>query len=92
VFDQARALLRNPDVAPSPLEPDLAKLVALLHRNGRGSYLKLILNTFVRMYCFSTNTRLAHLTTAVPAEGLEEKTLQTDIRKDRPEGHHRDRG
>jgi len=73
VFDQARALLRNPDVAPSPLEPDLAKLVALLHRNGRGSYLKLILNTFVRMYCFSTNTRLAHLTTAVPAEGLEEK-------------------
>jgi len=73
VFDQARALLRNPDVAPSPLEPDLAKLVALLHKNRRGSYLKLILNTYVRMYCRSTNSRLAHLETAVETPGLAEK-------------------
>jgi len=73
VFDQARALLRNPDVAPSPLEEDLAKLVKLLQRNNRGSYLKLILNDFVRMYCVENRLRVAHLTTAVEAPGLDER-------------------
>jgi len=73
VFEQVRALLRDPDVAPSPLEPDLAKLVVLLQKNGRGSYLKYILNDFVRMYCYSTNIRLATLTTAVEAPGLADR-------------------
>ena len=76
VFSQARALLADPSVVPSPLEPDLGKLVLLLRKNGRGEYMKFVLNDFVHSYCASKNARLAHLTTAVPAPELGPKLAE----------------
>ncbi len=73
VFQQARLLLKDPSTVPQPLEPDLEKLVVLLHRNGRGEYLRLVLNDFIRIWCRSTGAKLVHLTTAAPAPGLPER-------------------
>jgi len=70
VFAQARALLKDPSTVPQPLAEDLAKMVVLLRRNGRGECLRFVLNDFTRMYCESTGAKIAHLTTAVPAPGL----------------------
>lgn len=70
VCEQVRSLLREPDIMPAELEPDIEKLVALLRKNGREDYLKFVLRGFVDMYCDSVGARIAHLTTAVPSPGL----------------------
>ena len=49
VFSQARALLKDPSTAPSPLAEDLARLTLLLHRNGRGECMRFILNDFIQL-------------------------------------------
>jgi len=46
VFAQARALLKDPSTVPQPLAEDLAKMVVLLRRNGRGECLRFVLNDF----------------------------------------------
>lgn len=73
VCAQVQALLRDPDNAPTPLEPDLEKFIALLVRNGRMDLVRLIFTTFVRMYNESAGILTAHLTTVVPAPQVEEK-------------------
>lgn len=73
VFSQVRRMLASPDTVPQPLEPDLERLTALLVRNGRVEYVKFIFSSFVRMYCRSVGVRLAHLVSASPVEGLEER-------------------
>lgn len=75
VFAQARALLKDPSKVPAPLSKDLAKLVLLLKRNGRGEHLRLILNDYTRLYCASTGAKIARLTTAVPSPELSEKII-----------------
>lgn len=70
VCEQVRSLLREPDIMPAELEPDIEKLVALLRKNGREDYLKFVLRSFVDMYYDSVGARIAHLTTAVPSPGL----------------------
>lgn len=73
VFLQARALLKDPAQAPEPLEPDLAKLVVLLRRNGRGDCLRQILTDYIRLWCKSAGVSLVQITTAAEAPGLPEK-------------------
>ena len=73
VFLQARQLLKDPSTVPQPLEPDLARLSALLARNGRGELLRQILVDYIRLWCRSTGTKLVHLTTAVEAPELPGK-------------------
>lgn len=73
VFAQARALLKNPEKVPAPLEEDLRKLVLLVNRNGRGWCMRFILNDFVRLYCESTGTQLVRLVSAVESPGLYDR-------------------
>lgn len=73
VFAQARALLKNPGVVPSPLEEDLRKLALLVNRNGRGWCMRFILNDFIHMYCESTGARMVRLISAVESPGLYDK-------------------
>ena len=73
VYAQVRQILDNPESSHGELEPELQKFVALLVENGRLEYVKLIFRTFMRMYDESRNRRIAHLTTAVPSPGLEER-------------------
>lgn len=73
VCSQVKAMLRNPDEVPQPLEEDLQRLVALLARNGRLQYLRFVFNTFVRMYYRSEGICPARLVSAERYEGLEEK-------------------
>ena len=73
VCAQVRSLLATPDTIPSPLEPDLEKLIVLLSNNGRTEYLKYILRSYITLYCKSVGLVTAHLTTAVPAPELSEK-------------------
>ena len=70
---QIRQMLDNPERVPQPLEPDIEKLLSLLLKNGRMDFLKFIFSSFVRMYYKSVGIRLAHLTSAVQADGLEDK-------------------
>ena len=73
VYRQVRALLRDPEHPPTPLEPDLDRFVRLLIVNRRTDMLRLIFRTFVSMYLESRGIREASLKTAVPAPELEEK-------------------
>jgi len=74
VCAQVRILLEDPDKASSmELCDELQKFVALLVRNGRTSYLKMALTTFLSIYKDSRNIHTAHLTTAVPAPSLEKR-------------------
>ena len=73
VCTQVRALLADPGHAPSPLEPELQRFVALLVARGRMEYVRFIFNSFVRMYYRSIGVKLAHLTTVVPAPDLERR-------------------
>ena len=71
VFTQVRALLEDPDIlSSSALEPELGEFTALLSRNGRLGYARLIFTTFVRMYCEKEGIRLVTLSTAAPAPEL----------------------
>ena len=74
VFTQVRDLLRrHADMASVELEPELRNLVALLIRKDRLEEVKSIFRDYVRMYCDSTGTVLAHLTSVVPSPDLERK-------------------
>lgn len=73
VCEQVQAMLDNPDVVPSPVEPDLEKFIALLSERGRLDYLKTIFHTYVRMYYESEGIRTATLFTVVPAPELAQK-------------------
>lgn len=74
VCGQVRILLEDPDKAASmELCDELSKFVALLVRNGRVSYLKMALMTFLGIYKDSRNIHTVHLTTAVPAPSLEKR-------------------
>ncbi|MBR4788372.1 MAG: F0F1 ATP synthase subunit delta [Bacteroidales bacterium] len=73
VFAQARALLKNPETIPDPLEEDLRKLVLLVNRNGRGWCMRFILNDFIHLYCESTGARLVRLISAVDSPGLYDR-------------------
>jgi F-type H+-transporting ATPase subunit delta len=70
VFAQVRALLKDASSVPSPLEPDIEKLVLLLRRNRRLDCLKFVLNDFVRLWCSDQKILLARLVTAVPSPEL----------------------
>lgn len=73
VFSQARALLKDPSRVPEPLEPDLARLVMLLRKNGRGAFLRFVLNDYLRLWCKSTDAHMAHLTMAAPDPALPDR-------------------
>ena len=70
VFAQVRALLKDASSVPSPLEPDIEKLVLLLRRNRRLDCLKFVLNDFVRLWCSDQKILLARLVTALPSPEL----------------------
>lgn len=74
VYDQASALLHAPSAtAASGLAPELVRFTELMTKRGRISLLKESLISFVREYRRVNNIKLAHLTTAVPSPGLEDK-------------------
>lgn len=73
VYKQVFDMLHDPDSLTSDLEPEIQDFVRLLVRHGRMEHAKLILNSFMRMYNESRNRKLAHLTTAVPMPGLEDR-------------------
>lgn len=73
VCKQVRGILACPDDMPAEIEPDLAKLIALLKKNGRLEYLKFVLRSFVSLYFESEGICLATLTTAIPAPELGKK-------------------
>lgn len=75
VFDQVRDILAHPDNAPSKLEPELERFVALLVGRGRTDCLKLALGSFVAQYCREKNICLGHLTTVTPSPALERRLL-----------------
>lgn len=73
VYRQVSMLLKNRGSLSDALEPELQKFVAFLVEKGRVEYVKLIFQSFLRMYDLSINRKTAHLTTAVPVPGLEER-------------------
>ena len=74
VCAQVRQLLEDPDKAAGmELCDELQKFVRLLVRNGRAQYLRMAFTTFLGLYRNSRNIHTAHLTTAVPAPGLEKR-------------------
>lgn len=73
VYDQVNALLQDSDKRPDALEPELERFTALMVRRGRSDLLRESLVSFVRQYRALHHIKLAHLTTAVPAPGLEDK-------------------
>ena len=73
VCAQVRAMLRDATRIPERLEPDLANFISLLVRRGRQDYLRRILRRYVDMYCEFAGLKHVVLTTAVPAEGLEQR-------------------
>ena len=85
VFQQVRSILADPGSASAQLEPELARMVVLLRRNGRLDLVKFVLHSFLRMYCDAEGVCLAHLRTAVPSETLEERirTILSARTKDR---------
>lgn len=70
VFAQVRALLKDASSVPSPLEPDIEKLVLLLRRNRRLDCLKLVLNDFIRLWCRDQGIIIARLVSAIPSPEL----------------------
>lgn len=73
VFSQARALLKDPTKVPDPLEADLARLVMLLRKNGRGEFLRYVLNDYIRLWCKSTGAHMAQLVMAAPDPSLPDR-------------------
>ena len=76
VYAQVTTMLADPDNMPRPLAPELSKFIELLVRNRRLEYVKLILNTFVRLYDEQLNRRRIRLTTAIAAPELEQRIKQ----------------
>jgi len=81
VYVQVAGLLKDSDHIPSPLEPDLQKFIALVMNKHREELLREIFVSFVSMYRKENGIKLAHLTTAVAAPGLE-KQLERILRED----------
>ncbi len=73
VYAQVKALLSDPDSAPQPLSEDLQKFTALLVRNGRIEFVKLIFSSFLRQYEAQAGIHVARLRTAVDSPALQEK-------------------
>ena len=73
VCAQVHRLLDHPEQNPGPLEPELDRFVRLLVSNGRLEDVRLMLRSFLSMYYRSRGVRVARLTTAVAAPGLEQK-------------------
>lgn len=73
VCAQVHRLLEHPEQNPGPLEPELDRFVRLLVSNGRLEDVRFMLRSFLSMYYRSRGIRVARLTTAVAAPGLEEK-------------------
>ena len=73
VYDQVRKILKDPDSMPRDLEPELARLVALLVKNKRLEYVKQILHRFTELYDSSRGRRLVIFRTAVPAPEMERR-------------------
>lgn len=80
VYAQVVQILKDPRGLAGDMEPDLQNFVSLLVENGRVEYVKFIFQSFLRMYDQSKNRKTAHLTTAVPVPGLEER-LKTLLEK-----------
>ena len=73
VYAQVTALLADPDRIPQPLAPELERFIALLVKNHRIEHVKLMFNSFVKMYDEQVNRRRIRLTTALAAPELERK-------------------
>ena len=73
VCAQVRRLLEHPEERPAALEPELERFVRLLVKNGRLGEVRFIFRSFIAMYYRSRGIRVARLTTAVPAQELEQK-------------------
>ena len=71
VYGQVVRILKDPDSMPRELEPELARLVALLVENKRLEYVKFVLHRFTELYNASRGRKLVTLRTAVPAPELE---------------------
>ena len=57
VCSQVIRILKDPSSIPSPLEPDLKRFITLLVKNGRTEHLRLILRTYVDLYCQAEKMR-----------------------------------
>lgn len=64
VYAQAMHLLETPEYTPDKLEPELEALTSLLVKNGRVEFVRLILNSFVRLYRDAKGIKFAHLRVA----------------------------
>ena len=73
VCAQVRRLLEHPEERPAALEPELERFVRLLVKNDRLDDVRFIFRSFLTMYYRSLGILVAHLTTAVPAQELEQK-------------------
>lgn len=59
VFAQVYAMLQNPDLAQSPLEPELEKFIGLLISKGREEFVRPVFRSFVSLYCKQNDIVLA---------------------------------
>ncbi len=73
VCSQVIRILKDPSSIPSPLEPDLKRFITLLVKNGRTEHLRLILRTYVDLYCQAAGLAHVQLTSAVPSPELEQR-------------------
>lgn len=73
VFHQVDNLLKHPEKTPDRLEPELERFAALLLKNRRLEWLRLILRTYMRMYYDYKGMKAVHLTTAVASPDLEKR-------------------
>ena len=73
---QVIRILKNPSSIPQPLEPDLQRFIALLVKNGRTEFLRLILRTYVDLYCQAAGMAHVQLTSAVPSADLEKRVKE----------------
>ena len=80
VYTQVKALLADPDSVPRPLCKDLQKFSALLVKNGRMPYARLILGSFISQYEAQNDIHVARIKTAVDSPALQEK-LRDYVRK-----------
>lgn len=80
VYTQVKALLANPDSVPRPLCKDLQKFSALLVKNGRMPYARLILGSFISQYEAQNDIHVARIKTAVDSPALQGK-LRDYVRK-----------
>ena len=69
-------------VAPEPLCEELARLLTLMHRNGRQEYFRLVLLGFLNLYREEKKLIMVQVTTAVPdieMDGVIRHYLETNL-------------